>query len=87
MRLLLIVINLLTIITTIIGVRFSKPLNGHELTLPLCPAPPSSVCRAFRPPQRSERFAQGGPRGMGPGNQAYGRVREEFDGPPKKARF
>ncbi|XP_030004108.1 splicing factor, proline- and glutamine-rich [Sphaeramia orbicularis] len=36
---------------------------------------------------RSERFAQGGPRGMGPGNQGYGRVREEFDGPSKKPRF
>lgn len=36
---------------------------------------------------RNERFAQGGPRGMGPGNPNYGRVREEFDGPPKKPRF
>ncbi|CAJ1082993.1 splicing factor%2C proline- and glutamine-rich isoform X1 [Xyrichtys novacula] len=36
---------------------------------------------------RNERFAQGGPRGMGPGNAGYGRVREEFDGPAKKARF
>ncbi|XP_040909218.1 splicing factor, proline- and glutamine-rich isoform X2 [Toxotes jaculatrix] len=36
---------------------------------------------------RNERFAQGGPRGMGPGNPGYGRVREEFDGPAKKARF
>ncbi|XP_061679418.1 splicing factor, proline- and glutamine-rich [Syngnathoides biaculeatus] len=36
---------------------------------------------------RNERFAQGGPRGMGPGNGSYGRVREEFDGPAKKARF
>ncbi|KAM3596411.1 uncharacterized protein V6R79_014006 [Siganus canaliculatus] len=36
---------------------------------------------------RNERFAQGGPRGMGPGNGGYGRVREEFDGPPKKPRF
>ncbi|TKS88870.1 Splicing factor, proline- and glutamine-rich DNA-binding p52/p100 complex, 100 kDa subunit [Collichthys lucidus] len=36
---------------------------------------------------RNERFAQGGPRGMGPGNPGYGRVREEFDGPTKKARF
>uniref|UniRef100_A0A3B4BLR1 RRM domain-containing protein n=1 Tax=Periophthalmus magnuspinnatus TaxID=409849 RepID=A0A3B4BLR1_9GOBI len=36
---------------------------------------------------RSERFAQGGPRGMGPGNPGYGRVREEFDGPAKKPRF
>lgn len=41
-----------------------------------------------RPPQRNnERFAQGGPRGMGPGNPGYGRVREEFDGPTKKPRF
>lgn len=39
------------------------------------------------PPQRNERFAQGGPRGMGPGNPGYGRVREEFDGPAKKPRF
>lgn len=39
------------------------------------------------PPQRNERFAQGGPRGMGPGNPGYGRVREEFDGPSKKPRF
>merc|ERR1712035_19843 len=29
---------------------------------------------------RNERFAQSGPRGMGPGNAGYGRVREEFDG-------
>ncbi|KAG7500402.1 splicing factor, proline-and glutamine-rich isoform X1 [Solea senegalensis] len=36
---------------------------------------------------RNERFAQGGPRGMGPGNPGYGRVREEFDGPTKKPRF
>ncbi|XP_047460257.1 splicing factor, proline- and glutamine-rich isoform X2 [Mugil cephalus] len=36
---------------------------------------------------RNERFAQGGPRGMGPGNPGYGRVREDFDGPNKKARF
>ncbi|XP_034456749.1 splicing factor, proline- and glutamine-rich isoform X2 [Hippoglossus hippoglossus] len=36
---------------------------------------------------RNERFAQGGPRGMGPGNPGYGRVREEFDGPAKKPRF
>uniref|UniRef100_A0A3Q3J870 RRM domain-containing protein n=1 Tax=Monopterus albus TaxID=43700 RepID=A0A3Q3J870_MONAL len=36
---------------------------------------------------RSERFSQGGPRGMGPGNAGYGRVREEFDGPSKKPRF
>ncbi|XP_068603211.1 splicing factor, proline- and glutamine-rich [Brachionichthys hirsutus] len=36
---------------------------------------------------RNERFAQGGPRGMGPGNAGYGRVREEFDGPSKKPRF
>ncbi|XP_023118971.1 splicing factor, proline- and glutamine-rich isoform X1 [Amphiprion ocellaris] len=36
---------------------------------------------------RGERFTQGGPRGMGPGNAGYGRVREEFDGPAKKARF
>ncbi|XP_061615195.1 splicing factor, proline- and glutamine-rich isoform X2 [Phyllopteryx taeniolatus] len=36
---------------------------------------------------RNERFTQGGPRGMGPGNGSYGRVREEFDGPAKKARF
>ncbi|XP_039977890.1 splicing factor, proline- and glutamine-rich isoform X2 [Xiphias gladius] len=36
---------------------------------------------------RNERFAQGGPRGMGPGNPGYGRVREEFDGPSKKPRF
>lgn len=39
------------------------------------------------PLQRNERFAQGGPRGMGPGNPGYGRVREEFDGPTKKPRF
>ncbi|XP_070702046.1 splicing factor, proline- and glutamine-rich [Pempheris klunzingeri] len=36
---------------------------------------------------RNERFSQGGPRGMGPGNPGYGRVREEFDGPNKKPRF
>ncbi|XP_072226380.1 splicing factor, proline- and glutamine-rich [Leuresthes tenuis] len=36
---------------------------------------------------RNERFAQGGPRGMGPGTAGYGRVREEFDGPLKKPRF
>uniref|UniRef100_A0A3Q1FTV8 Splicing factor proline/glutamine-rich n=1 Tax=Acanthochromis polyacanthus TaxID=80966 RepID=A0A3Q1FTV8_9TELE len=36
---------------------------------------------------RGERFAQGGPRGMGPGNAGYGRVREEFEGPTKKPRF
>ncbi|XP_029975825.1 splicing factor, proline- and glutamine-rich isoform X1 [Salarias fasciatus] len=36
---------------------------------------------------RNERFNQGGPRGMGPGNPGYGRVREEFDGPAKKPRF
>ncbi|XP_035536813.1 splicing factor, proline- and glutamine-rich isoform X2 [Morone saxatilis] len=36
---------------------------------------------------RNERFAQGGPRGIGPGNPGYGRVREEFDGPTKKPRF
>merc|ERR1712212_1195828 len=30
---------------------------------------------------RNERFQQGGPRGMGPGNAGFGRVREEFDGP------
>lgn len=39
------------------------------------------------PLQRNERFSQGGPRGMGPGNLGYGRVREEFDGPSKKPRF
>lgn len=43
--------------------------------------------RQIWPPQRNERFAQGGPRGMGPGNPGYGRVREEFDGPTKKPRF
>ncbi|XP_005802900.1 splicing factor, proline- and glutamine-rich isoform X1 [Xiphophorus maculatus] len=37
--------------------------------------------------QRSERYVQGGPRGMGAGAAAYGRVREEFDGPIKKPRF
>merc|ERR1719309_976842 len=36
---------------------------------------------------RNERFQQGGPRGMGPGNPGFGRVREEFDGPAKKPRF
>ncbi|CAN9504247.1 unnamed protein product [Ophioblennius macclurei] len=36
---------------------------------------------------RNERFQQGGPRGMGPGNPGYGRVREEFEGPAKKPRF
>ncbi|XP_029919213.1 splicing factor, proline- and glutamine-rich isoform X2 [Myripristis murdjan] len=36
---------------------------------------------------RNERFPQGGPRGMGPGNPGFGRVREEFDGPAKKPRF
>ncbi|XP_062301901.1 splicing factor, proline- and glutamine-rich isoform X1 [Osmerus eperlanus] len=36
---------------------------------------------------RNERFPQGGPRGMGPNNQGFGRVREEFDGPAKKPRF
>ncbi|KAL4629448.1 splicing factor, proline- and glutamine-rich-like [Arapaima gigas] len=39
---------------------------------------------------RNERFPQGGPggpRGMGPGAQGFGRVREEFDGPAKKPRF
>ncbi|KPP61527.1 splicing factor, proline- and glutamine-rich-like [Scleropages formosus] len=39
---------------------------------------------------RNERFPQGGPggpRGMGPGTQGFGRVREEFDGPAKKPRF
>ncbi|XP_034057470.1 splicing factor, proline- and glutamine-rich isoform X1 [Gymnodraco acuticeps] len=36
---------------------------------------------------RNERFAQGGPRGMGPGTPGFGRVREEFDGPAKKPRF
>ncbi|KAM8766639.1 splicing factor, proline- and glutamine-rich isoform 1-T1 [Acanthopagrus schlegelii] len=36
---------------------------------------------------RNERFSQGGPRGMGPGNAGFGRVREEFDGPSKKPRF
>lgn len=90
MCLLLIVINLLTIITTIIDIHFSKPLNGHELCLhtdPFLYSLPLSASRAYWPPQRSERFAQGGPRGMGPGNQGYGRVREEFDGPSKKPRF
>ncbi|KAF5909117.1 splicing factor, proline- and glutamine-rich-like isoform X1, partial [Clarias magur] len=35
----------------------------------------------------NERFPQGGPagpRGMGPGNSGFGRVREEFEGPAKK---
>ncbi|XP_041932369.1 splicing factor, proline- and glutamine-rich isoform X1 [Alosa sapidissima] len=39
---------------------------------------------------RNERFPQGGPggpRGMGPNNPGFGRVREEFDGPAKKPRF
>ncbi|XP_061597275.1 splicing factor, proline- and glutamine-rich [Cololabis saira] len=36
---------------------------------------------------RNERFGQGGQRGMVPGAAGYGRVREEFDGPVKKARF
>ncbi|KAM9340322.1 splicing factor, proline- and glutamine-rich isoform 1-T1 [Symphorus nematophorus] len=36
---------------------------------------------------RNERFNPSGPRGMGPGNAGYGRVREEFDGPSKKPRF
>jgi len=36
---------------------------------------------------RSERFPQGGQRGMGQGNSNFGRVREEFDGPAKKPRF
>lgn len=39
---------------------------------------------------RNERFNQGGPggpRGMGPNNPGFGRVREEFDGPAKKPRF
>lgn len=39
---------------------------------------------------RGERFNQGGPggpRGMGPNNPGFGRVREEFDGPAKKPRF
>ncbi|KAI5607749.1 splicing factor, proline- and glutamine-rich [Silurus asotus] len=38
----------------------------------------------------NERFPQGGPagpRGMGPGNSGFGRVREEFEGPAKKPRF
>uniref|UniRef100_A0A096MFS8 Splicing factor proline/glutamine-rich n=1 Tax=Poecilia formosa TaxID=48698 RepID=A0A096MFS8_POEFO len=34
-----------------------------------------------------ERYVQGGARGMGAGAAAYGRVREEFDGPIKKPRF
>ncbi|XP_054618938.1 splicing factor, proline- and glutamine-rich isoform X2 [Dunckerocampus dactyliophorus] len=36
---------------------------------------------------RNERFGQGASRGLGSGNSSYGRVREEFDGPAKKARF
>ncbi|KAK7898509.1 hypothetical protein WMY93_019362 [Mugilogobius chulae] len=36
---------------------------------------------------RSERFTQNSSRGMSAGNSAYGRVREEFDGPAKKPRF
>lgn len=48
-------------------------------------SPPSYVANWSL--QRNERFAQGGPRGMGPGNPGYGRVREEFDGPAKKPRF
>ncbi|KAM8884229.1 splicing factor, proline- and glutamine-rich isoform 1-T1 [Synchiropus picturatus] len=36
---------------------------------------------------RNDRFGQGGPRGMGSGNNNFGRVREEFDGPAKKPRF
>lgn len=47
----------------------------------------SSVLFGKLTPQRNERFAQGGPRGMGPGNAGFGRVREEFDGPAKKPRF
>ncbi|KAF4080531.1 hypothetical protein AMELA_G00172370 [Ameiurus melas] len=38
----------------------------------------------------NERFPQGGPvgpRGMGPGNSGFGRVREEFEGPAKKPRI
>ncbi|XP_023832161.1 splicing factor, proline- and glutamine-rich isoform X1 [Salvelinus sp. IW2-2015] len=37
---------------------------------------------------RNERnFPQGGRGAMGPNNQGFGRVREEFDGPAKKPRF
>ncbi|XP_029519445.1 splicing factor, proline- and glutamine-rich-like [Oncorhynchus nerka] len=37
---------------------------------------------------RNERnFPQGGRGGLGPNNQGFGRVREEFDGPAKKPRF
>jgi len=36
---------------------------------------------------RNDRFPQGGPRGMGPNNPGFGRVREEFDGQAKKPRF
>ncbi|XP_077599248.1 splicing factor, proline- and glutamine-rich-like [Stigmatopora nigra] len=37
---------------------------------------------------RNERYAQSVPRGMGgPGNASYGRAREDFEGPAKKARF
>nr|XP_061808589.1 paraspeckle component 1-like [Nerophis lumbriciformis] len=36
---------------------------------------------------RNERYAQSVTRGMGTGNNSYSRVREDFDGPAKKARF
>lgn len=55
--------------------------------LPSLNIPPSPLFLAIWRSQRNERFAQGGPRGMGPGNPGYGRVREEFDGPAKKPRF
>ncbi|KAJ8000003.1 hypothetical protein DPEC_G00200300 [Dallia pectoralis] len=38
-------------------------------------------------PRNERSFPQGGPRGMGPNNPGFGRVREEFDGPAKKPRF
>uniref|UniRef100_A0AAY5L8S7 RRM domain-containing protein n=1 Tax=Esox lucius TaxID=8010 RepID=A0AAY5L8S7_ESOLU len=38
-------------------------------------------------PRNERNFPQGGPRGMGPNNPGFGRVREEFDGPAKKPRF
>ncbi|XP_019726388.1 splicing factor, proline- and glutamine-rich isoform X2 [Hippocampus comes] len=62
---------------------FSMNVMGFEGQQVMGASPGSQMSNDMR----GERFAQGGPRGMGPGNGSYNRVREEFDLPAKKPRF
>ncbi|XP_049606062.1 splicing factor, proline- and glutamine-rich isoform X1 [Syngnathus scovelli] len=66
-----------------VGQAYAMNAMGYEAQQAMGASPGSQMSNDMR----NERYAQGGPRGMVAGNGAYGRVREEFDAPPKKARF